>query len=449
MTDFTRGKILPQIVFFVIPLFMATIFQQLYNITDSIIAGRFLGPNALATIGATTPIIRFSIALAAGMTLGITVLVAQYFGAGKHNLVQISIKTSFVFFSILAAVITLIGMVFTPLILRALRTPSEIQVKAVSYLRITFLGTFAMTGYNVLNAIYRGIGNSRTPLFVLIVFTVLNIVLDFFFILVLKMGVEGTAFATIICQAGAFFASYYLIHRRYPDLWIKGTSSVFSLRGFDKNILARCLKIGLPSGLKGALYWGGYMLITAAINGFGAFTIAAFAAASRLDSLVQTPIQSIGSGLSTFVGQNIGAKQSGRISSGIRVCVLSGIITALIISVIIHVWTSEIMSFFTGEPDVIKIGTGYLKIVSVFYVIYALQEVIQGLAIGCGNTLLLMISTITAMWVVRIPLVFFMSSRFGVTGIWYSIPVGWFVAMIFTNSYFLSGKWKNKLRLNP
>ena len=440
MTDFTQGKILRQIVFFVIPLFLGNIFQQLYNMTDSIIVGRLLGPHALAAIGATTPVIRFSIAIAVGMTLGVSVLVSQYFGAREQELVRISIKTSYVFFLILAAVVTAAGFIFTPSILKILQTPPEIQDKAVSYLRITFSGTVVMVGYNVVSAIYRGIGNSKTPLFILVVFTLLNIGLDLFFVLLLKMGVEGTALATVVCQAGAFITSYFLFHRYYPELRIKGKSPVF-----DKTILMKCLKIGLPSGLKGALYWGGYMFITAVVNGYGALTIAAFAAASRLDSLVQTPLQSFGFGLSSFVGQNVGANNPARIKSGIRVCVSCGIITAMAITIIVYFWAVPIMGLFTKDRDVIRIGAEYLRIASVFYIIYALQEVIQGLAIGCGNTLLLMISTITAMWVVRVPLVFLMSSRFGIEGIWYSIPVGWFVAMIFTNSYYLSGKWKKKL----
>ena len=189
------------------------------------------------------------------------------------------------------------------------------------------------------------------------------------------------------------------------------------------------------------------MVITAAVNSFGALAAAAFAVASRLDAFVQTPLQSLAFGLSTFVGQNVGAKNADRIKSGIRVCVLLGIITALVITCVVYIWASQIMGFFTKDQDVIRIGAEYLKIVSVLYIIFALQEVIQGLAIGCGNTLLLMVSTITAMWIVRIPLVHFLSPHFGLEGIWYSIPAGWFVAMIFTNFYYFSGIWKKKLNL--
>jgi putative MATE family efflux protein len=439
--DFTQGKIFKKILLFSIPLLLGNIFQQLYNITDSVIVGNLLGPAALAAVGATTPIIKLSISLGIGITMGVSVLVSQYFGSRSLEDLRLTIKTSYVFFALFSFAVTILGLVFTRPVLIAIHTPSEVFNDAEGYLRVTLLGTFMMIEYNVVNAIFRGIGNSHIPLYVLIASGILNILLDLLFLIVLKFDVRGTALGTIISQGAAFVCSCVLFNYYYKDFRIR-----WDRISLDRRILKKCLKIGLPAGLKGSLYWGGYVYITSIINTFGTAAVAAFAGASRIDALVQTPLQSLGSGLASFVGQNLGAKQPQRIKSGIRISVGFGIITALVITFFVFTFANTIMRFFTSDDEVIRIGVEYLRIVSFFYIIYALQEVIQGLAVGCGNTIILMVSTITAMWIVRIPLAYLFSLKFGFRGIWFSIPTGWFIAMIFTNSYYLSGKWKQKLQ---
>jgi putative MATE family efflux protein len=438
--DFTRGKIFRKIVFFSIPLLLGSIFQQLYNITDSIIVGNLLGPTALAAIGATAPIIKLFISLGIGISLGVSVLVSQYFGSHSPENLRLVIQTSYVFFALFSFTVTVLGLIFARPVLMAIHTPSEVLDDAVGYLQVTFLGTFMMIEYNIVNAIFRGIGNSHIPLYILIASSILNILLDFFFLIILKFDVRGAAFGTIISQGAAFVCSYVLFDYYYKEFRIR-----WDHVSFDRKILRKCLKIGLPSGLKSSLYWGGYLYITSIVNTFGTAVVAAFAGASRIDALVQTPLQSLGSGLASFVGQNLGANQIRRIKSGVRVSVGFGIITALVITFFIFTFSHTIMRYFTGDEEIVRIGAEYLKIVSSFYIIYALQEVIQGLAVGYGSTVILMVSTITAMWVVRIPLAYLLSLKFGFRGIWFSIPTGWFIAMIFTNSYYLWGRWRQKL----
>ena len=439
--DFTTGNIAKPLIAFSIPLFLGNIFQQFYSITDAIIVGNLLGPNALAAIGATSPITNLSIALAIGITLGVSVTVSQYFGAHDSAKVRLTISTGYIFFMVFGLTVMLLGLILTPAILRLISTPEEILSDAIAYLRITFAGTVFLIGYNVTNSMFRGFGNSRMPLILLALSTVLNIFLDYAFIRFFGMGVDGAALATIISQAIAFIFAFICFQRNYSDFRLTPREIRFSGR-----ILSDCLRIGIPSGLKGSTYWLGFVFITSVINSFGAATIAAYSIAAKIDSLLQTPVISLQNGLSTFVGQNAGANKPERIKAGVRTSMSFGIIFAIFMTIAVFCFAHHILAIFTDDAQVIEIGTQYLRITSVFYIRYALQEVVQGVAVGVGNTLILLCSTIVAMWVVRVPLVYAVAARFGAVGIWWCLPSGWFIAAAFANGYYLSGKWRERIR---
>ena len=238
-----------------------------------------------------------------------------------------------------------------------------------------------------------------------------------------------------------FFLSLIILFKNYSQYLSRD-----SIKVFEANSLKKFLKIGVPSGLKGSMYWLGFVLITSIINSFGTETMAAFSIASKIDSFVQTPMISLSNALSTYVGQNVGAKKPQRIKQGVRVSVLIGILFSFIMTLCVFVFAKNLMGIFTDNVEVIEIGAKYLKIVSALYLVYALQEVPQGVAVGCGDTLWLLLSTICAMWVVRLPLAYTLSDKFGLTGLWFSIPSGWFVALLFANSYVLSGYWKKRIK---
>ncbi len=437
--DLTEGNVGKQIVLFSIPLMLGNMFQQLYSITDSIIVGRLLGSQALAAVGATIPVVRLSISLFQGITLGLSVVASQSFGKHSDLEVRKAIDSGYCFFILFSLLLSIVGFVLTPTLLRWIRVPDSIMVDAIGYLRVTFLATLFSVGYNVSNSIYRGIGNSTFPLVILIVSTVLNIALDYVFVAFMHMNVVGTAWATLIAQGISFIISFVYFQVKYPNFRTDVTHLNYS-----KESLVRSLKIGMPSGLKASLYWGGYTVITATVNTFGAATVAAFGVASKIDCFVQTPVGSLGNGLASFVGQNLGANKPQRVEKAIKVSVSLGVVICIILTLIMYFFARPIIMLFTSDEEVIAIGVEYLKLVSLFYVIYGLQEVIQGLSVGTGNTILLMISTITAMWVVRVPVATILSSIMGAKGVWLSIPTGWFVAMFFTNSYYVTGKWRKK-----
>lgn len=438
--DFTKGPITKPLLLFALPMLFGNILQQMYSITDSIIVGRFLGDVALAAIGASSPVVRLSISMIIGFTLGVSVVISHYFGAHDDEGVRKAVATCCTFFFYCSIAISIIGYIATPYILKSMATPPDAMEDAIRYLRVSFIGSLLMIGYNVVNSVFRGLGNSKLPLYMLLLSTLLNVVLDVFFVFALRLGVAGSAWATVISQGIAFMLSFAYFQRMYKEY-------AFSFRSthFYRGDLFRILKIGVPSGVKGSMYWLGFVLITGVVNSYGAFAIAAFSTASKIDSFVQTPMIALSSSLSTYVAQNVGAKQECRIKKGVRVSILLSLLFAFVMTVSVFFFAEKLMHLFTENESVIELGSQYLKIVSVLYIIYVLQEVPQGVAIGCGDTLWLMLSTICAMWVVRLPLCLILSNAIGLKGVWLSMPSGWFVALLFCGGYYISGYWKKRV----
>ena len=382
------------------------------------------------------PIIQVSSTLAIGITMGISVVISQKVGQDLTNDVKNTIKTSLIFFSFFSICLSLFGFFFASYFTRLIKVPPQIIKEATSYLMIIMLGSFGKIEYNVCNAVFRGLGNSLIPLIILIVSALLNIVFELIAILVFNLGIAGTALATIISQLLSYITSNIILNRKYYQ---------YRYGHFNKTLLSQIIKIGLPSGLKAMLYWGGYTFISTTINQFGAVIVAAFGIASKIDSFVQTPHSSLNACLASFVGQNMGIGNLDRIKKAVKTSRTIGYIVAFISTVAVYVFAGSLLSLFTPDQQVIKEGIKYLRIVSVFYLVYSFQEVIQGVAVGSGHTIILMISTITAMWLVRIPIASILSARIGILGVWISIPSGWFVASMFTNIFYYSGKWKNNV----
>lgn len=440
ITDLSEGPIALPLIRFAIPLLFGSLLQQTYSITDSIIVGNFLGASGLAAIGASSPIINLSIAVAIGITLGVSISAAQHFGAKETEALKTTIWTSYVFFLLLSLAISFAGAIFSRSLLKLIRTPKENLADAARYLRITFLGTPFVLGYNVTSSLFRGIGDSKTPLKLLAISTCMNVILDIVFIIVFNTGIWGAALATCISQCIIFIVAVMVFFLKNREL-----VPVHDARSFNTKELSKFLSIGIPSGIKGSMYWGGFVLLTSLINSFGSDTIAAFSIASRIDSVVQTPMISLQHALGTFVGQNVGAKKTDRISRGVNTASILGTALAICMTIVVYFGCPIFLSLFSRSEAIVNIGTQYLRTVSLFYIVYALQETTQGVAIGCGDTWILMISTIVAMWGLRIPLAYTLSSRLGSEGIWLSIPSGWFIAAIFAWGYYLSKYWKRRI----
>lgn len=440
MKDFTVGKEAKLILHFSVPLVLGNIFQNLYSVIDSIIVGRYLGKEALGAVGASFPIIFALISLVIGVGSGASTVVSQYFGAKKTEEVKRTIDTIFIFFLGSSILITILGIAFSRQIFLLLGLPEAIMPQALSYLNVYLLGMFFFFGFSGISSILRGLGDSKTPLYFMIISTFINAGLDLLFIVVFKWGIEGAAIATIIAEGGAFLTAVIYLNHKHPLIKL-----TFRKYVFDRTIFKSCIRIGLPTGLQQSFVAFGMMAIMSIVNGFGTNAVAAYSAAMRVDSFVKLPAMTFSSALSSFVGQNLGAFKEQRAKTGLKATLLFSTIYCIFISLLIIFFGQHIMSIFTSDPAVITIGQNYLLIVSSFYLLFSTMFTFTGFLRGAGATLIPMITTFTALYIIRIPAATILSGLIGVNGIWWGEPMGSLVGLIILFVYYKSGKWKGKL----
>lgn len=440
MKNLTEGNSGSLIFKFAIPMLIGNVFQQLYNVVDSIIVGRYIGKQALAAVGASFPLIFMMISFVVGVAIGTTIIVSQYFGAKDIKMVKRSIETMYIFLFFASIVVTLLGITLSGPIFRLINLPEDVMPQAITYFNVYLTGTIFFFGFNGISSVLRGLGDSKTPLYFLIISTVMNVILVWLFVAVFKWGVAGSAWATVIAQAGAFFTGIIYLNRTHEIVKLNSLKLVF-----DRGIFMKSIRIGLPTGLQQTFVSMGMLAVTRIVNGFGTDVIAAYSVAIRLDSLAGMPAMNFGAALSTFVGQNLGARKPERVKQGFRATLLMSGTLALITSLFVIVFRTQLMHLFTDDVAVIAIGAEYLVIVSSFYVFFSTMFVIGGVMRGAGDTLIPMFITLFALWAIRIPAAWILSRYFGVDGIWWSIPVAWFIGMTLSYLYYLKGNWKTKV----
>ena len=440
MKDLTVGKESKVIFLFAIPMLLGNLFQQLYSIVDSIIVGNLLGKEALAAVGASFPVIFVLISLVIGVSIGSTIVIAQYFGAKDFVNVKKAIDSLLIFLFFAAIIITVIGLVFSEHIFRLMDLPENIIPNAVSYFNIFLYGLILMFGYNAISSILRGLGDSKTPLYFIIISTVLNIILVYLFVSVFKWGIKGSAIATVIAQGVSFFLGVFYLNK-YHDI------VNFSIRNikFHKEIFMQSLKIGIPSGLQQTFVAMGMMALLKFVNGFGTDTIAAYTVAGRIDSFAMLPAMNFSMALATFVGQNAGAGRFDRVKSGYHATLVMSSVISLVGTFVAIVFGSELMNVFNHDPNVIAIGHRYLIIVCSFYILFSVMFSASGVIRGAGDTLIPMFITLFSLWILRIPISYILSKHMGSDGIWWSIPIAWAFGMAASMIYYSTGKWKNKV----
>jgi len=439
MKDLTKGKESKHIVNFAISLLLGNIFQQLYHIINSIIVGQFLGKSALAGIGVTMPIIFTLISLIVGLSIGFNVIIAQYTGAKDYQKVQHTIDTMNIILVVSSIIFSLIGLIFLEQILKLINTPVEVHVQAKKYLGIYFYGLFFFFGYNGISAIFRGTGDAKTPLYFIILSTILNVILDLLFIVVFKTDIKGAAWATIISQGIAFIVSALYLNKFHKFLKIRVNKMVF-----DNYIFKKSLQIGLPTALQQSFVALGMVALLSIVNLFGTNVIAAYSIATRIESFISLPAMNFSAALSTFVGQNIGANEYDRIKTGYLSTQKILFFITIIISFFVFTFAYPLSGLFTKDKQVILISEEYLHIVSFFFIFFSIMFVNNGLLRGAGDTLIPMFITLFSLWIVRIPLAYFLSRHYGYIGIWWAIPIAWFIGMTFSYLYYKGGHWKNK-----
>ena len=452
MKDLTEGSVGKNILRFAMPMLLGNLFQQLYTFVDQIIVGRFLGKEALAAVGASFPVIFTLIALIIGIATGGTVVISQFFGAKDFNKVKRTIDTIFIVMGVSAVIMTVVGISFSEEIFRLIKLPEELMPMANSYLTIYVSGLVIFFGYNSVAAILRGLGDSITPLYFLVLATIINIGLDLLFIVKLGWGIEGAAFATLIAQGTAFIVAVFYLNKNHELI-------KFNIRefAFDWKIFKQSLRIGLPTGLQHTFVALGMMALMGIVNGFGTDVVAGYTAAGRLDSLAVIPSMVFSIALSTFVGQNIGAGKIDRVKKGLTRTMLMSSAVAIVITILIIIFKYPLMSLFTTDQVVIDVGADYLTIVTSFYLLFTGMFTYSGVMRGAGDTIIPMFITLFSLWIVRIPAAVFLSREtieiFGLTlrgaglgqsGIWWSIPCGWGIGLVLSFIYYRTGRWKTK-----
>jgi putative MATE family efflux protein len=445
MKDLTQGGETRTILAFALPMLIGNVFQQFYNMVDSIIVGNFVGTQALAAVGTAFPVIFLMVALIMGLTMGTMVLVSQYFGAKDMVKLRAAVDTGYIILFWAGAGMSIVGVLATDGILSLLKVPEDVLASASTYLRIVFSGLLAMFGYNAIAAILRGLGDSRTPLYILIVSSFLNVGLDLLFVVAFGWGVAGVAWATVIAQGTSFIGAilYLNRHNQYLRLDIK------KLR-FDPEIFKQSVRIGLPTGIQQTLVSLGMMALTRIVNGYGTATIAAFTAAGRLDMFASMPAMNLSQAISAFTGQNMGAGKTERVKRGHLSAIITGGLISALIGGLVIIFGRQLMSMFTRDATVIAIGVRYLTIVGATYILFSTMFINNGVMRGAGDAIIPMITTLLALWVIRIPAAILLSGplAMGSDGIWLSIPAGWTMGAIFSTWYYLGGRWKHKAVVN-
>ncbi|MDO4333688.1 MAG: MATE family efflux transporter [Eubacteriales bacterium] len=438
--DLTVGK--PESVLwkFCLPLFGSIIFQQLYNIADSLVAGKFIGENALAAVGNSYEITLIFIAFAFGCNIGCSVIVSQLFGAKKYGEMKTSVYTALISSAVLCAVLMGIGLLGCDALLRIIRTPDEILADSELYLDIYVWGLPFMFFYNIATGIFSALGDSRTPFLFLAVSSVSNIAVDILFVTAFGMGVAGVAWATFLCQGVSCVLAVLTVFRRLQKIAVNERIPLF-----DWGIFRKFVTIAVPSILQQSFISVGNIVIQSVINGFGASVIAGYSAAVKLNNLVITSFTTLGNGISNYSAQNIGANELYRVKQGYKAGLKMVWMLSLPLFIAYFFAGRYLLYLFMEEPTgtAIQTGMNYLRILSPFYFVVSAKLVTDGVLRGAEMMNKFMIATFTDL-ILRVVLAAALSqTALEATGIWCAWPIGWSVATVLSVLFYRNGAWKN------
>ncbi|WP_394266707.1 MATE family efflux transporter [Anaerotignum sp.] len=430
----TEGVIWKQLLFFFFPILLGTLFQQLYNTADTVVVGRYVGTKALAAVGGSTgQIVNLVVNFFVGLASGATVIIARYYGARDRQNLNNALHTA-IALSIVGGIITaILGIFLTPFLLQMMHTPADVIAGSTTYLRIYFAGIIFVFVYNIGSGILRAVGDSKRPLYFLIVCCFLNIFLDILFVVYLKLGVKGAAFATVISQA----VSAFLV-----ILSLSKSADIYRLRPnrirFYKTLLIAIVTIGLPAGLQSVMYGISNIIIQTSLNSLGTETVAAHTAFSKVDAIYWMISGAFSVSIITFIGQNYGARKYDRMKKSIKVCLFMDFVASLLLTTVMLVAGPYLLRLFTSDQKVIEIGMQIIHIIAPSYALFIFIEILSSSLRGMGNVVVPMLMTCGGVCVLRILWIFFfVKSHLSVTTILMSYPISWgFTAVLFI-IYFL------------
>ena len=433
VNDLTKGKTSRVILYFSLPLFISVIFQQMYSIADSVIAGRFAGEAALASVGASYPITNIFNAIAVGCNIGCGVVISQLFGAGKYRKVKTAVYTSLISSLVISVVLTAFGILLTPKLMELINTPEDIFSDSALYLKIYIAGFTFLFLYNIANGVFASLGNSKIPLYFLIFSSVTNVILDYVFVAHFNMGVAGVAWATFIAQGIAGVMSVLTLLYHLKLLKTDEKAEIFSFE-----MLKQISKISIPSVLQQSFVSVGNVFIQGEINSYGSAVIAGYSAAIKLNTFAVNSLVTFGNSVSSFTAQNVGAMQYKRIKEGFKSGAVLSIITAIVFSIVYVAFSETLIGvFMEGDKSVLALTTGkqFLIIVEPFLCFIGFKVVCDGVLRGTGNMKYFMFATFADL-VLRVILAFIFSHFFGAVGIWLSWPIGWGLAVVLSFAFY-------------
>lgn len=438
ITTMTEGSPLKIILTFAFPMLIGNVLQQFYNMVDSIVVGNYVGKLALAAVGTGFPIIFMMAAMFIGLGIGATILISQYIGAGDMDSVQKTAQTIYTAMILGSIPISIIGIFLSEPILMLINTPAEALSMAKIYMMIIFGGMIGSIGYNVNAGILQGFGDSKSSLLFLAIATVINVVLDLLFVIVFRWDVAGVAIATIIAQSASWLFGIGYMRKKYEVL----NFSIFRFH-FDRDIFKRIIKLGLPTGVQQILFAVGIMSLQSLVNSYGSDFIAGYNAANKIDTFAFMPIQSFSNAVTTFTGQNIGAKRMDRVHKG-AVTAIGLSVAVCIACLVIIPFGPFLLGMFNSDPAVIEAGMIYLNSVMPTIAILAIVFTLNSVIRGAGESVVPMIGAIVSLWLGRVPAAYYIADNFGKKYIFLSYAIGWIFWLLITGPYYLSGRWKTK-----
>ena len=439
--DLTEGN--PQTVLwkFTIPMFISVIFQQLYNIADSVIAGKFAGENALAAVGASYPITMIFMAIAVGSNIGCSVVISQLFGAKEYGKMKTAVFTTLISSAALSVALTAGGLLGSRGLMMMINTPENIFTDGALYLRIYLGGFLFLFLYNVATGIFTSLGDSKTPLYFLIGSSIGNIFLDIWFVAGFHWGVAGVAWATFLAQGAACVLALMTLAQR-----LKRVQTAEKYELFSGDMLKRISRIAIPSILQQSFISVGNIFIQSLVNSFGSSVIAGYSAAIKLNTFTITCFTTMGNGVSSFTAQNLGGGRIERVKKGFGAGIKMCLLAAIPFFIVFFIFGENMIQLFMsgdGGGTALETGKVFLRIVSPFYFVISVKLIGDGVLRGAGAMRLFMIATFTDL-VLRVLLSYILAGIFGVTGIWMSWPIGWSIATVLTCVFYRQGRWAQK-----
>lgn len=431
--DMTEGSVARHLILFALPLLAGNIFQQFYNTVDTWVVGNYVSPEAFAAVGTVGPIINMLIGIFMGLSSGAGVVISRHYGAGDHEKVSQAVHTALSITAILAVLFTVIGIFMTPAMLRVMKTDLEVIPQASRYLTIYFGGVAGLMFYNMGAGILRAVGDSKRPFYYLVVSAVLNIVLDLLFVIAFEMGVAGVAWATIISQGISAVAT--LLTLALSDSCVK--LELPKLR-IHKELLLQIVKVGIPASIQMAITSFSNVFVQSYINQFGKYCMGGWTAYNKVDQLVMLPMQSLSLASTTFVGQNLGKGQAKRADEGVRTSLVMAATSTVAISIIVILFSPQLVWFFNKQPEVIEYGTLFLHWLTPFYVLCCLNQICSGALRGAGNSTAPMIIMLFSFVFFRQCYLFLVSNFISNTILPLAMgyPAGWLLCSTITLIYY-------------